>query len=124
VREYETVYIFRSTLEPEEIDGKLERFHERLTGGEGEVTAVEHWGKRQLAYPVDGEANGYYVVVQYRTEPAHIKPFENALKMDEAVLRHLVVLSEGESALPPSERGESDEDDGDEDDRDDEDEED
>ncbi|HKK08293.1 MAG TPA: 30S ribosomal protein S6 [Gemmatimonadota bacterium] len=124
MRDYETVYIFRSTLEPEEIDGKLEKFHERLTGGEGEITAVEHWGKRQLAYPIDGQTNGYYVVAQYRTEPEHIKPFENALKMDEAVLRHLVVLSEGESALPPSQRGEEPEEDEDEDDRDDEDEED
>lgn len=124
MREYETVYIFRSTLEPEEIDGMLERFHERLADDGGEITAVEHWGKRQLAYQIDGEANGYYVVAQFRTEPDRIKPFENALKMDESVLRHLVVLSEGESALPPSERGVEEEEDEDEDDRDDEDEED
>jgi small subunit ribosomal protein S6 len=120
MREYETVYIFQSTLEPEEIDAKLTTFH-GLLGDSAEITAVEHWGRRQLAYEIAGQSNGYYVVAQFEAEPARIKPLENALKMDEAVLRHLVVISEGESAVLPSLRGEDEEDD-DDDDRDDRDE--
>jgi small subunit ribosomal protein S6 len=119
MREYETVYIFQSTLEPEEIDGKLETFHGLLA--DAEITAVEHWGRRQLAYELADQSAGYYVVAQFQADPARIKPFENALKMDEAVLRHLVVISEGESAVLPSLRGEDDDDD-DDDDRDDRDE--
>jgi small subunit ribosomal protein S6 len=118
MREYETVYIFQSTLEPEEIDSKLATFHGLL--GDAEITAVEHWGRRQLAYEIADQSAGYYVVAQFEAEPARIKPFENALKMDEAVLRHLVVISEGESAVLPSLRGEDEEDD--DDDRDDRDE--
>ncbi len=119
MREYETVYIFQPTLESEEIEAKLESYHQRLLGDDAEITAVEHWGRRQLAYEIAGQANGYYVVAQFRTEPSRLQPFESALKMDEAVLRHLVVLSEGESPVLPSLRGEDEEDeDDDRDDRD------
>lgn len=122
MRDYEIVYIFDSALDRTVIDQKLERFNQLATGeAGGEVTAVEHWGKRQLAYPIRKHDNGYYVVVQLRTVPASLPEFERAIKLDEDVLRYLVVLSEGELPVPRSsealERGYGEnEDDSDEDD--------
>ncbi len=104
MHEYEIVYIFRSSLASEEIDGKLESFHARLTQPTGQISAVEHWGKRQLAYPIDKERNGHYVVAQFEVEPASLPEFERLLKLDEDLLRYLIVLSEGELPLPPSMR--------------------
>ncbi|MFQ5746297.1 MAG: 30S ribosomal protein S6 [Gemmatimonadota bacterium] len=99
MREYEIVYIFRSVLSNDEIEGRLERYHEKLLSHPGsEITAIEHWGKRQLAYPIAGNDNGYYVVAQFRTIPAALPEFERLLKLDDELLRHLVVLSEGEFA--------------------------
>lgn len=106
MRDYEIVYIFDSVLDRSVIDQKLERFNELATGNsDGEVVAVEHWGKRQLAYPINKHDNGYYVVVQFRAEPGNLPEFERAIKLDEGVLRHLVVLSEGELPTPPSATG-------------------
>jgi small subunit ribosomal protein S6 len=103
MRDYEIVYIFESTLEQSAIEDKLERFNQLATGnGGGEIVAVEHWGKRQLAYPIKKHDNGYYVVVQFRTDPNSLPEFERAIKLDEQVLRHLVVLSEGELPAPRS----------------------
>lgn len=103
MRDYEVVYIFDSALDRSVIDEKLERFGNFLTSnGGGEIVAVEHWGKRQLAYPIRKHDNGYYVVVQFRTDPKSLPEFERAIKLDEDVLRHLVVLSEGELPLPNS----------------------
>ena len=104
MHEYEIVYIFRSSLASEEIDGKLERFHALLTEQTGQISAVEHWGKRQLAYPIGKERNGHYVVAQFEVEPASLPEFERLLKLDEDLLRYLIVLSEGELPLPPSMR--------------------
>lgn len=104
MHEYEIVYIFRSSLTSEEIDGKLERFHALLTEQTGQISAVEHWGKRQLAYPIGKERNGHYVVAQFEVEPASLPEFERLLKLDEDLLRYLIVLSEGELPLPPSMR--------------------
>ena len=104
MHEYEIVYIFRSSLASEEIDGKLERFHALLTEQTGQISAVEHWGKRQLAYPIGKERNRHYVVAQFEVEPASLPEFERLLKLDEDLLRYLIVLSEGELPLPPSMR--------------------
>ncbi len=103
MRDYEVVYIFKSALGTEDIDARLQRYHEKILAVEGsEITAVEHWGKRQLAYPIDRNENGYYVVVQFSTKPEALPEFERLLKLDEEVLRHLVVLSEGELPVPVS----------------------
>lgn len=103
MRDYEIVYIFDSALPEESITEKLERYHGLLTSAEGtEVTAVDHWGKRQLAYPIEGKPNGYYVVAQLRTDTGSLPEFERALKLDDEVLRYLIVLHEGEPTAPMS----------------------
>lgn len=122
MRDYEVVYIFRSSLSNEDVDARLASHHAKILSGTGsEVTAVEHWGKRQLAYPIDRHDNGYYVVAQFTAEPEVLPEFERALKLDEDLLRHLVVLSEGELPIPSSladaEEEEEEEDDEDDDER-------
>lgn len=111
MRDYEVVYIFRPELESGEVDARLEDFHDRL---EGEITAVEHWGQRKLAFEIKGERSGYYVVAQFRAEPGSLSEFEQGLKHDEQLVRHLIVLSEGEMPTPPSRRREEDEEEGEE----------
>ncbi len=101
MRDYEVVYIFKSSLTTEEIEGRLEAYHGKILAAEGcEITAVEHWGKRQLAYPIDRNDNGYYVVTQFTASPGVLPDFERVLKLDDDLLRHLVVLSEGELPMP------------------------
>ncbi len=103
MRDYEIVYIFRSNFTPEEIEAKLERYHEVLTrDGGGEITAVEQWGKRQLAYPIKKEPNGSYVVAQFTADPATLPELERLMKLDDDLLRFLIVLSEGELPIPPA----------------------
>ena len=102
MRDYEIVYIFRSNFTPEEIEAKLERYHAILTEGSGEVTAVAPWGKRQLAYPIQKQTNAFYVVVQFTAEPGPLAELERVLKLDDDLLRYLVVLSEGELPVPES----------------------
>ncbi len=110
MREYEIVYIFRSSFTPEEIEAKLDRYHALLTGdGKGEITAVEQWGKRQLAYPIQKQTSGYYVVAQFTADPAALAEFERVLKLEDDLLRYLIVLSEGELPIPESMRADMEE---------------
>ncbi|MFV1986610.1 MAG: 30S ribosomal protein S6 [Gemmatimonadota bacterium] len=109
MREYEIVYIFRSNFTPEEIEAKVERYHAILTGdGNGEITAVEQWGKRQLAYPIEKQPNGYYLVAQFTADPAVLPELERMLKLEEDLLRYLIVLSEGELPIAGSMQSEMD----------------
>ncbi len=96
MRLYEAVYIFDAALDEAAINEKLEKHHELVTGKNGEVAAVDHWGTRQLAYPIGKMKTGYYVVAQFDGDPLALPEFERALKLDESLLRYLVVLNEGE----------------------------
>ncbi len=94
---YEVVYIFDSALEEAQVNEHLERFHALLkTADKPEpIRQVNHWGKRQLAYSVKKRDVGYYVVVQFDAEAKQLAEFERLIKLDESVLRHLVVIDEG-----------------------------
>ena len=100
-RRYETVYIFDSALEEPAVTEKLERFHTFLTrDGKGSVTNVAHWGKRTLAYTLKKRDSGYYVVAQFETAADLLPEYERLVKLDEGVLRFLVVVNEGFQAKP------------------------
>jgi small subunit ribosomal protein S6 len=96
MRLYEAVYIFDPALDEAGINERLERFHALAARGGGEVVAVDHWGNRQLAYPVAKKKTGYYVVAQFRADPTALPEFERIVKLEETVMRYLMVLNEGE----------------------------
>ncbi len=101
-RRYETVYIFDSANEEPQIEEHLERFHALLTSKENPdpIRNVNQWGKRSLAYPIAGHEIGYYVVVQFSTDPTLLPEFERLVKLEEAVIRYQIVLNEGEVPVP------------------------
>ena len=99
-RQYEVVYIFDSALEEAAINERLARFHTLIQQPGVEAPQVSHWGKRTLAYPIKKHETGYYVVAK----------FERAIKLDEGVLRFLVVVNEGAQPVPVT-AGKSDEED-------------
>jgi len=102
LRDYETVYIFDSSVEEAAIGEKLDRYHGLLTGEHGgEITAVDHWGRRPLAYPIDDRDNGYYVVTHFSAAPDALPEYERVLKLDDDLLRYLVVINEGELSTTP-----------------------
>jgi small subunit ribosomal protein S6 len=120
VRDYEAVYIFDSAVEEEKINEKLERYSALVSGeGVGEVTAVDHWGRRQLAYPIQDRDNGYYVVTHFSTTAEKLPEYERILRLDEELLRYLIVINEGElsTSIAPVDESRDDDDDGDEEDR-------
>lgn len=93
MRPYEIVYVLDSALEREAVDDKLDSFHATLGG---EITAIDHWGVRQLAYPIRKSKTGYYVIVQVTADPHALPEFERLLKLDEETMRYLIVLNEGQ----------------------------
>ena len=97
--QYEAVYIFDSTLEDPAINDRISRFH-LLLRADGEI-AVDHWGRRQLAYSIGARENGYYVVARFTADPTSLPEFERALKLDDGVVRYLISLHEREVGAPP-----------------------
>jgi small subunit ribosomal protein S6 len=100
-RRYETVYIVDSALEEAAINEKLERFHALLArDGAAPAVTLNHWGKRTLAYPINGRDTGYYVIAHFEAAPEVLPEYERAVKLDDAVVRFLVVVAEPEAPPP------------------------
>jgi small subunit ribosomal protein S6 len=98
-RQYEAVYIFDATLEDAAINEKLDRFH-KLLGSPSDLES-NHWGRRQLAYPIGRTEAGYYVVSRFTADAATLPEYERALKLDDGVVRYLITLYEHELGAPP-----------------------
>jgi small subunit ribosomal protein S6 len=99
-RQYEVVYIFDSALEEPAINERLERFHSLIQQPGADAPQVNHWGKRTLAYPIKKHETGYYVVAKFDAEGTALPEFERAIKLDDGVLRFLVVVNEGAQPVP------------------------
>ena len=100
---YEVVYIFDTAGAEDRVQEKLNRYHEQLnTSGKAEITATDVWGRRQLAFPIKKKNAGLYVVEQFSAPQDALPEFERLLKLDEDVLRYLVVAHEGEPTAPMS----------------------
>ena len=98
-RQYEAVYVFDSQLEDTAINDRLGRFHS-LLGNVGDIE-VNHWGRRQLAYPIKRRENGYYVVARFGVDSNVLSEYERAIKLDDGILRHLLTLHEHDLGAPP-----------------------
>ena len=98
-RAYEAVYIFDSALEDTAITDKLTRVHGLL--GVSDSATLDHWGRRQLSYPIGTRENGYYVIARFDAEAAALPEYERALRLDDGIVRYLVTLNEHELGAPP-----------------------
>ena len=73
----------------EEIAELLTKLGETLTGLGADVTKMENWGKRRLAYDTKKQREGTYAVFEVLAEPSMVKEFERQLRLNESVLRFL-----------------------------------
>ena len=71
----------------------------------GKVTHAEFWGRRTLAYPIDGTVEGAYYLTRFSTEPDTLIGVERALSADQAVIRYLLTrfaIPDGAKVTPQS----------------------
>lgn len=104
MRNYELVCIIDPQVGEAKFEEMVERYDAYLKSNGAEVANIDRWGLRQLAYhsaSLKKRRQGYYVLYQFRGEPALIRPLEQDLKLDEGVLRYLLVAIEGEFLRVP-----------------------
>jgi len=92
---YETILIFNSALGEEAVSALVEKF-KTLIAENATVEKIEEWGKRRLAYPIEDENEGYYVLWHFESKPDFPAELNRVLEITEGVLRSLVVRNEVE----------------------------
>jgi small subunit ribosomal protein S6 len=89
---YEITYIVRPDLDEEQIRGVVDGVNTRIGGG-GELVATFPWNpaRRRLAYPIRDFGDGFYVTTTFRFPTEGLKELERALRLNDNLLRFLVV---------------------------------
>ncbi len=90
---YETIMVLSTTLEEDALKATMTKFTD-LIAANGTVDSVDEWGKRRLAYPINDEPDGYYVLVNFTSEPTFPTELERIYKITEGVLRSMIVALE------------------------------
>ncbi|WP_071434506.1 30S ribosomal protein S6 [Angelakisella massiliensis] len=87
---YETVMVL-STKNGEEATAALVEKFKNLISANGTIESVDEWGKRRLAYDINYESEGYYVLVNFTSEPSFAAELDRVYKITDGVLRSLIV---------------------------------
>lgn len=87
---YELVTILSMKVSDEEKVAFAEKM-KNLISQSGELTNVDEWGKRVLAYEIKKEAEGFYIIFTFSVTPDSIVEIERQLRLDEAVLKYMTV---------------------------------
>ncbi len=91
MRNYELMVVLTPDLDDQGVEETTERVRTLVTARGGEVTDLQPWGRRRLAYPVSRFRDGFYAVAKLKLEPTAAEPLDRALKLNDAVIRHLLV---------------------------------
>lgn len=94
MRNYELSVVLFSTLSEEEKVATLEKVKELITRFGGEITNVDDWGKRKLAYEIEKQREGFYYFIQFKAEATAPAEIESRVRIMEQVLRYLIVSLE------------------------------
>ena len=90
---YETVFIVNATLSEEAIKALVEKFT-NLISANGEITKVEEWGKRRMAYAIDDMPEGYYTLVEFDAQPDFPAELDRIYKITDGIIRSIIVAKE------------------------------
>lgn len=91
MRTYELMLLLSPELEEEAVEALLARTTEIVTSRNGEITNIDKWGKRRLAYEVQDHTEGFYVVITFKADNEATTEVDRVLKITEEVLRFLLV---------------------------------
>lgn len=104
---YENVFIARQDIASAQVESLTEEFEKLITDQGGKVSKKENWGLRSLAYRMNKNRKGHYVLMNIEAEGPVIHELERQMRLHEDVLRYLTVKVEelDESPSPMMAKG-------------------
>jgi len=88
---YENVVILNASLPDEEINSSIDKIRELVLNAGSEVLKTDLWGRRKLAYEINKQQKGFYVLFIFKTPAATIKKLEELYKVFDPVIKFMVI---------------------------------
>jgi len=94
MRSYELMFIVHPDVEESAFNELVEKVNGWIKDSGGEVEKVDLWGKRKMAYPIQKQNEGQYVLMNTQLEPDFCSDLEHNLNLQETVMRFLITAVE------------------------------
>ncbi len=91
MKAYELLFFVAPSIDEETRAGVMKRIEATIAEGKGVVDNVDNWGKRKLAYEINGLADGDYTLIDFHADPANVAELNRVLRITDAVVRHMIV---------------------------------
>ncbi len=88
---YELAFVVSANVEDEERDAVVEKVKALIERFGGQISDVEEWGKRKLAYPIQHMTEGYYYFAHFEAETSAPGEIEERIRIMDNVIRYLIV---------------------------------
>lgn len=90
ISSYETLFIVDVQQGEEGVKALVDKFT-GLIAANGTIESVDEWGKRRLAYPINDLAEGYYVLVNFKSAPEFPAELERVFGITDGIMRSIVI---------------------------------
>jgi small subunit ribosomal protein S6 len=90
-RPYELMYLVQPGVDEERLGAIGERIQQAIISGGGKIEKMNLIGRRRLSYLLGQHRDGIYAVVEFQIDPAQTREIERNIKLQEDILRHLIV---------------------------------
>ena len=94
MKAYELLFFVAPTISDEDRVAVMKRIETTIAEGAGKVDNVDEWGKRKLAYEINGLTDGDYTLVNFHADPQNVAELDRVLRINDAVVRHMIVQRE------------------------------
>ena len=91
MKAYELLFFVAPAIDEETRAGVMKRIETTIAAGNGVVDNVDVWGKRKLAYEINGLTDGDYTLIDFHANPENVAELDRVLRITDAVVRHMIV---------------------------------
>lgn len=91
MKAYELMFFVAPSTDEETRTAVMKRIETTISDAKGTVDNVDNWGKRKLAYEINGLTDGDYTLVDFHADPADVAELDRILRITDTVVRHMIV---------------------------------
>ena len=94
-RNYELVVVLDPDVSTEEQENLLAKIKKTISDGEGKISTLKDWGKKEFTFPIAKKRSGFYHVLNFSFPVSSTSSLKQRLNLEEKIVRYLLITNEG-----------------------------
>ena len=86
MKAYELLFFVAPSIDEDSRAAVMKRIETTIADGKGTVDNVDVWGKRKLAYEINGLTDGDYTLIDFHANPENVAELDRVLRITDAVV--------------------------------------